>query len=231
MAKLTYLQLTNRVLARINLPVITDVTAATGQSLVITQLLNEAQNELFTEINWYSLYSTRTFVTVASTDTYAVATDFGRNIDLMDVTNNRMLIEDAVKNMDEVDPDANQTGTPEVFTLQGSNFRLWPIPAGVYTIRERYWILPTTLAANSDTSTLPIEAENALLHWTLYKTHDYMNKLENADRARLEFERLLLRARVSNDKILDKMNIFSPPSGRDGIAMPQFPSTYGARYW
>ena len=231
MAKLTYLQMTNRIMRRINLADISDVTTATGQALIITNLINEAQNELYTEINWYSLYTTRTFNTVASTATYAVASDFGRNIDMMDTTNNQFLIEDYTKNFDAVDADANETGNPRYFTIEGTNYRLFPIPAGIYAIRERYWKIPTTLSANTNTSDLPIEAENALLHWAWYKTLEYMNKFEQADRTRMEFERLLKRARVSNDKILDRMLIMNPGFAADGIALPKFPSKYGARYF
>src|SRR3990167_4428268 len=131
MAKLTYLQLTNRALGRITQSTISDVTAATGQALIITQLLNEAQNELFTEDNWYSLYSSRSIATVASTGTYAVASDFGRSISLTDETGNRILIENYGKAFDEADPDNNKTGNPLYFCLQGGYYRIYPIPAGI----------------------------------------------------------------------------------------------------
>ena len=73
MAKLTYLELTNRILRRITQADITDVTTATGQALLITNFLNEAQNVLFNEENWHSLYTSRTFVTADGTAEYAVA--------------------------------------------------------------------------------------------------------------------------------------------------------------
>ena len=63
MSKLNFLQLTNRVLKRISQAEISDVTAATGQAKIITELINEAQNELWAETNWYSLYKTRMFTT------------------------------------------------------------------------------------------------------------------------------------------------------------------------
>lgn len=231
MAKLTYLQLTNRVLGRITQSTISDVTAATGQALIITQLINEAQNELFTEDNWYSLYSSRSIATVASTGTYAVASDFGRNISLTDETGNRLLIEDYGKAFDEVDPDNNQTGNPRFFCLQGSNYRLYPIPAGIYTLRDRYWHVPATLATNAATSDLPIETENCIIQWSLYRVLEYLNKFEAADRARLEYVNMLKKAKEMNNKMLNKMHVFSTASrrGMSDTTPAQFPSDYPDR--
>lgn len=233
MAKLTYLQLTNRVLKRISQPEITDVTTATGQALIITELINEAQNELFTELNWYSLYETRTFSTVASNAKVAVASDWGRTLDLVDTSNNRVLIEDTIRAFDEADPDVDNTGTPTHFSVcDGSNYSFYPIPDGAYTIRDRYWKVPTSLTANANTSDLPIEVENCIIHWCWYKINEYLNKFDSADRLRLEFERLLRRAKLSNNRRIDKMHIFQPFETYDrGLHPVRFPSAYGARYY
>lgn len=69
MAKLTYLQLVNRVLKRITQTELSSgVSSATGHAKIIAELINEAQTELWTEtINWYSLYKQRVFETVVYT--------------------------------------------------------------------------------------------------------------------------------------------------------------------
>jgi hypothetical protein len=308
MAKLTYLQLTNRILKRITLAEISDVTAATGTQEIVTELINEAQNEIWTEDNWYSLYRTRTFLTetyTASTisfaeanpdtiddsasgfgsfqagqaiyvtgstsndGTYTIATaaagtltlqtaddlateaagdsvtitamsypvpsDWGRTLSLVDVTNNRILFEDDTKSFDIFDPDANQTGIPEAVALEGDQYKLFPIPAGDYTIRERYWKIPDTLSANANTSDLPIECENAIIQYALMRVLEYLNKFEASDRARIEFQRHIEKAKAKNKKMIDKMNIM----GSGGYPYhhrpfpPKLPSKYGhpLRYW
>lgn len=228
----TFLELTNRVLRRINLSEITTVVGATGQAKIVTNLLNEAQNALYAESNWYTLYATRTFATVAATETYAVAADFGRNIDLIDTTNVRTLIEDSAKYFDMDDPQDVNQGAPMYFTIQGPNYRLYPIPAGIYTIRDRYWKVPAILANDTDTTLLPIETENCLIQWALYKTQEYLNKFEAADRSRMEFERMLAKAKASNMKVIDTLNVMQAPvTGVAGMQPPRFPSTYGARYY
>ena len=231
MSKQTFLELTNRVLRRINQAEITDTATVSGGSHahIITNFINEAQNELFTESNWYSLYTTRTFVTVASTAEYALATDFGRSISMIDETNGRMIFEDGTRNIDEADPDSDATGNPTHFALQGSNYRFYPIPAGVYTIRERYWAQPTVLSASGDTSDLPIECENCLINYAYYRILEYINNFEFADRARLEFERVLKRAKIANKRKLNELQVMR--SGTAGITFnllpPSFPSNYG----
>jgi len=301
MAKQTYLELTNRVLRRINEAEITDVTTATGKALIVTNLINEAQNELFTETNWYSFYVMRSFNTVSYTastisfadsdpDTildsangfgdfsaemevivqgstsndglykiataatgtltlqtsdaltveaagesititavsYPVATDHGRTIDLIDTTNSIFLTEDISRLFDLSDPDVDTTGQPRFFSVQGSTFRLYPAPAGIYKLMERYWKIPTALAANADTSDLPIEAENCLILYAYMRVLEYLNKFELADRTRVEFERVLRKAKSANQKKIDKMRVINPLNVRSafGMAPPQFPSNY-----
>jgi hypothetical protein len=315
MAKLSYLELTNRVLKRITQNEITDVTTASGQAEIITELINEAQNFLFMEDNWYSLYRTRKFVTVTysaatiaaasgspdtftdsasgfvtagfqdgqqirtsgfSTNaannstwtlaasggaaagtltlqtadtqvvtealgdtvvvtaiTYPVASDWGRTIDIMDMTNNRILIEDDMRSFDEDDPDVDTTNIPSHFTIQGSFYRFHFMPAGTYTMRERYWAVPATLATNTATSDLPIEVENLLILYAQYQINEYLNEFDQADRHRIEFERQLKRAKSANKRKIDKMRIFQGRQfidGIHGIRSAQLPSTYDRRF-
>lgn len=235
MAQSTYLQLTNKVLGRITQAAITDVTAATGHALIITNLINEAQNQLFLATDWYSLYVTRTFVTASSTAEYAQATDWGRTIDMMDESNNRVLVESFNRSFDEADPDSDTEAAPTHFTVTGSNYRFYPIPNGVYTIRERYWKQPTTLTANDDTSDLPIEVENCIIQWALGGIYEYLNKFESADRATAKYVKILEEAMSVNRRKIDKMIRFGGSGdfidGITGIFPPQFPQAYGRRVY
>lgn len=70
MAKLTYLDLANRVLKRITQPEVATMKNAVGTSKIVGELINEAQNELWTETtNWYSLFAERNFQTQTETST------------------------------------------------------------------------------------------------------------------------------------------------------------------
>jgi hypothetical protein len=235
-AKLTYLQLINRVLKRITQPEIITVASCTGQAKIISELINEAQNELWTETtNWYPLYATRTIATVASTATYAVATDWGRTIDMMNVTSGIMMTEDLMRSFDETDPDANQTGVPTHFAVQGEYYVLYPIPADIYSLRERYWKVPATLSVDADTSVLPLFCENFIIHWAWMSILEYMNKFEQADRIRLKIygnpatkeKGILDKCKLANNKIVDRMIVMGGGENYGGIRPPKFPSAYG----
>lgn len=307
MAKQTFLELTNRVLNRINQTEISDVSTVSGGSHanIIVDLINEAQNLLFTESNWYSLYATRLFKTVVynaatiafndanpdtitdsangfgdfqdgmqvlvsgstsndgtytvdtaaagtltlqSTDaltaeaasasititaiTYPVASNWGRTIDLIDTTNDRLILEDNMRSFDESDPNQSTASTILSYALQGEAYRFHFIPAGVYKVRERYWSVPATLTANTDTSGLPIECENCLINYAYFRILEYMNKFELADRTRLEYERILKKAKAASKRKINLLNVMQ--SGRIGafsnLTPPRFPSNYGRNF-
>lgn len=304
MAKRTYLELTNTVLKRIGKAEISDVATATGNALIITEMINEAQNFLWTEEKWYSLYATRSWKTVtytaetiafndANPDTitdsasgfgdfqsgqnvhvsgsdsndgvyvvataiagtltlqsadeltaeavgesvsitamsYPVPSDWGATIDIMDTTNNRILIEDFIRSFDEADADANQTGIPTHFSLEGDHYKLFPIPSSVDTMRERYWKIPTTLSANADVYILPIETENCIIQFTLLMINEFLKNFDASDRARISLGVFLKRAKERNKKMIDQMHVLSANTssqyGHYGIAPPSFPSGYG----
>lgn len=228
MAKTSYLNLTNKILRRVTQNTISDVTAATGHALMATNFINEAQTEIANMTRWYSLYATDTFTTVASTGEYAVPTDLGFELDLVNETTNTILIEDITRSFDTVDPNNDHTGQPTHFTIQGSNWRLYPIPADAHTIRERYWKTPATLSANDDTSDLPIEVENALFYFALSEMQDYLKSFEQADRTRAKYTKSLGEAKSVNKKKIDRMRNFtgSDRMSRFGILPTRLPSNY-----
>lgn len=305
MAKLTYLQLTNRVLKRITQPEVSTLTGIAGQGKIITELINEAQSELWTETtNWYSLFTTRTFrtftkaastisfssagktisdsgsgfgsfqtgmtikvsgstsndglymlhpttaptsttLTLQSADTltteaagasvtlymltFPVASDFGRAFHLVDLTNDRVLTEDMTRAFSEDDPQMTNYNEPTHFSIQGDFYRFHQIPAGAYTIIDRYWKVPTALSVDADTYTLPLFCENFLIHWPLMRVLEYMNKFDAADRVRTQIygkNGMLQKAMAANSKIIDKLIRFQPQTGRMALQTPRFPSGY-----
>lgn len=233
MAKLSYLNLVNKVLQRITEDVITDVSTATGKSLIVAGLFNEAQNVLYTEpVNWYSMYATATITTVASTAEYALEADHGRTLTIINETSNIVMKEEFIKRMDKLDPDRSSSSNPTHFTIQATNYRLYPIPSGVETLRVRYYKTPTTLSANANTSDLPIECENIMITWVMMEIFEYMKDFDAADRKRISYKDGLKKAKIANDKILDRLDKFNPDNQGSvfGIAPPRFPSNY-PRMW
>jgi hypothetical protein len=304
MAKQTFLELTNRVLRRIQQTETTDIAAEDSASYgsIISNLINEGQNALFTETtNWYSLYKSRVFSTVTYTAatiafndadpdtitdsaagmgsfssaswirvsgstsndgnyrvdtavagtltlqsadeltaealgesvtltmiTYPVASDFGRTQSLQDITSNRSIVESYDRNLDDCDPNWDTTGIPISFIFQDNAYRLNPIPSSAVKIRDRYWAIPTTLAANTDTSDLPIECENVLIYYAWKEVLMYLGQFEKGDRIERSYRSLLDGAMAANDNMVSKMHIFMSDAGRRGRVGPLLlPQEYG----
>lgn len=227
MAKTSYLNIANKVLRRINQAVITEVTTATGHARIIVDLVNEAQNVVFAEdVNWYSLYATDTFVTVASTAEYAVPSDHGRTLTMINETQDLVMVPDFIPILDSADPDGGTTGSPTHYTIQAGNYRLYPIPSGIETIRRRYYKIPTTLAANADVSDLPIEVEPALIEWVFFQMFEYLKQYDRADRSRITYEKLLKKARIVNDRVTTREDRFRPYASYSSLRSPRYPGNY-----
>ena len=227
MAKTSYLNHINKALRLINNNIITDVTTVTGQAKIVADFVNEAQTVLYSEaVNWYSLYATSTIPTIAGTAEYAVPSDMGRLIVMINETQDYVMVEDFIKNLDIADPNRGEQSSPTHFTIQASNFRLYPVPSAVETLRYRYYKVPATLATNSATSDLPIECEPSLMEWVKFQIYEYLKQYESADRSRITYDRLLKRAKIANDRILDRMDSVGSSGGGNGLNAPRFPATY-----
>jgi len=227
MAKTSYLNLVNKAIRLINNTTISDVTTVTGQAKLIADFVNEAQNVLYAEaVNWYSLYATDTITTIAGTSAYGVPADMGRIIVMINETQQYVMVEDFIKNLDLADPSGSTQSNPTHFTIQAGNFRLYPIPAAVETIRYRYYKVPATLATNSATSDLPIECEPSLIEWVKFQIYEYLKQYESADRSRITYNSLLKRAKIANDRITDRMDTVGSVRYNGGINAPRFPASY-----
>jgi len=229
MAKKTALQIVNQTLREINQTVLTDFSSISGQAQITLDYINQAQEVLFNEENWYSLYTTRTFSTVASTATVALASDFGRGIDMVNLTSNVRLEENYIKVMDKKDSGALQTGSPELFAITGTNYEFYPIPAAVESLRERYWAMPTDLSAVSDTSALPIEAQPALLHYVKAQVMAYLNRYEASQFHFARYGAELKAAQRSNKRKLDRMDAFRDTNEIHIFGSPRMPTNYPRR--
>ena len=64
------------------------------------------------------------------------------------------------------------------------------------------------------------------------KTLEYMNKFDLADRVRVEYNKMLKRAKKNNNRKIDRLFVMGGAGGHThGLAMhpPRFPSNYGRR--
>jgi len=162
--------------------------------------------------------------------TYPVASDWARTFALMDLTNDTFLIPDDDVTFDEVDPDSSETANPTHYALNGDYIRFYPIPAGTYSVRERYYALPTAFTANTDTSLLPIEVENCLIYWAWSQILDFLNKFDEADRKQINYRNMLKIAEKANKRKINKLRQFEGTRNFSGVRGPRLPSRYGQNF-
>jgi hypothetical protein len=161
---------------------------------------------------------------------YAVPSDWARTFALMDVDNSTFLVPDDSVSFDEIDPDQSRTANPTHYALNADFIRLYPIPASTYTLRERYYALPTAFTTNTDTSLLPIEVENCLIYWAWSQMLDYQSKFDEADRKMVQYRNMLKIAKAANKK---KLNIARQMEGirhDNNLRGPRLPANYGTNF-
>ena len=232
MARKTFLGIVNNVLNKLNKSNAQAISGSTGLAGIVINLVNEVQQEIYMEDDWYTLLESSTFNTAAGTATYAMPSDIGRTIILFDETNNNVLVEESVRNIDTADPDADYQGPPLRFSTLAAFYKLYPIPDGTYTLRYRYYKVPPDLGGDNDTSALPIECERALITKVYAEALMYLNSFEKAAAFRQEYERMLAIAKKSNRKVVDRMDVFrGDHRSRFPIGPAQFPQGYPRTRW
>lgn len=230
----TALQLVNGVLRRLGKSQVSDFTGiSTGTdnwgSLVL-DTLNEGQGEITKEHDWSTLYTSGTFTT--SSRTYDLSTsfsDFGREVDLVDTTNEVLLTPLPIRAIDAIDPGQGQSGPPRHYTIQYPNLLFDRTPSAV-SFRIRYLKRPTAFSTVSTVSLLPEYCDMVLVWWTVWQLHASREDAQDrGETARDIYEKSLARA-IGQDRrrmdILWRFGAVYPNTGT--LARP--PANLGSNY-
>ena len=157
-------------------------------------------------INWKFARTSGTVATVASTESYALASDFGygRLYDVVNTTSTRRMYYISDRELDALQPASTTTGSPYAYRLwqstsQVQSIQPYPIPDGVYTITYKYYRLPTIvdlettstqLTNDALTPDLPSEFRELLVLGTLVELYKKdSNPLANV--SEVQFQNLL----------------------------------------
>lgn len=108
--------------------------------------LTLACRDIESAATWWWLFKSSTFDTVADTQEYALATDCVQPLSFRDTTSNHNLRIVSPQRVDAVDPESDDTGTPEWIYIAGADSStgavsvgIHPTPDDVYTIAYRYY--------------------------------------------------------------------------------------------
>lgn len=230
--QITYLNLTNGVLRRLGK---TQVVSADFAGLaadtwggLVKSFLNEAQAEVYKEHDWSTLITSGTFTT--SSRTYDLSTsfsDFGRVIDLVDTTNERLITAVNQRDIDAYDPGLDDAGAPTAYAINYPDLLFDRTPASV-AYRLRYLRRPTTLSAAGDLSILPEFCDLPMIWWTYWQLQATReDAADGGAAAKATYEQSLARAIGQDRRRMDRLFVLQPvfPTW-PGRAVVPFPPEY-----
>jgi hypothetical protein len=169
-------------------------SAAQYNPYIVTQV-NNAQNYITAQTDFRELQDLEEVTTVAGTATYALPTDFQRLVNVtLELSTGTILplVSDANTRMDL---EEISTGQPERFAIDGTNLRLWPTPSEEYTVRLRYYRIPTTLVNAGDVSEIPIQYHHLLVSYALFHCYQRENDYNAAAYHKQRFDEDIMKCR------------------------------------
>lgn len=202
----TFLELTNRVLRKINE---TELTTSTfGNTRNLHSMIKDAVNDTIDEINkrhnnwpFNAFQHTHLLVPgkteyiwpngfkVADWDSFQIVKDLNLGNNTVDLR--KMNRDEWYEWHKSADDDAGSTGRgiPQyVFEAHGQGFGVTPSPDKEYTIRYRYFSNPARLVNATDTTTIPPEWDYVIIAGTQWHAGLFKEDLEKSDRLRKFFD-------------------------------------------
>jgi hypothetical protein len=177
----TYLELTNRVLRKLNEVELTSATfaSATGFHALAKDLVVESIDRINKyHLRWPFNHTTGTITCVADTATYAIASGY-RMVDWSTMfLEEDAALEVAAQKLPEIDylqwhnekrgreqlAVSGAVNVPSnVYRTRDEKIGISPIPDRAYTITYEYWQVPTRLSLYSDTTLIPEEYDSVIV--------------------------------------------------------------------
>lgn len=196
--------------------------------------VNQIMMDIWTRNHWKFARKVGTVTTAASTEGYSLASDydFGGLYDVRDTTNDHKLHPVPDQDFDLVYPDPTTTGQPLYYRLWGvdsdklQTIQLYPIPAGVYTIKYRYYYVPSNMTTSTETPPIPNKYRELLVLGALALLYE---KNQNSQ-STLQWSKF-------NNKLVDMIAEYSEEPGyipvldtmdsqRTSIPVVQYPADY-----
>lgn len=215
MASTTYIDLTNRLLRRLNEVVISesDFASARGVQAMAKDVINSAIQEItYAENKWPFNAATATQILTINDNSY----DWPVNLTLVDWDSFLINPDDTlainghplefvsrdwyIKYRKSEDDGATVSGISvpyAVYENHGHGFGVTPTPDKAYTVTYDYWVGHTDLVLSTATSTIPSNYDEAIIQSALYHFYMFRDNSEQADRAEVKFKRLLQNMRTT----------------------------------
>lgn len=158
-----------------NLAAMRNEVLATGfdpnaYSARIDMYLNNALGSVARDMDYFGAEATQSITTVVGTVLYPWPSNLAR---IRSLFNPATGLELGRVNLTDIDRSQQVSGTPRYFATDGTNLHLYPTPDSVaVTLTLRYWMLPPTLVADTDTPLLPVDYHDMLITYALWKCYE-----------------------------------------------------------
>ena len=136
----------------------------------INRYLNDAYMLVCRRVDYYIDETTYDFQTVSGTAKYALPGNFARVREVWDTDRNIAFTAVGLRDIDMSGPSL-RTGPPTAYALDAANLHLSPTPDGVYNLELRYWLLPSTLAQDTDSPTIPADWQRLLTEYAIARCY------------------------------------------------------------
>lgn len=211
----TYLDLTNKVLRKLNEVELTSANfaSAAGFHAVCKDAVNYAIQDINqAQFEWPFNYQEHTDTLVADQQEYTLPSDFKvvdwstffcekddalsvppKTVRYMDYDDwhNRARAADALRPSGSVSIPENVWRSPN-----GSQYGISPIPDRAYTITFSYWQAPTDLAAHGDTTNIPSQYDKVIIDYAMGHAYDFRENFEMAGKSYTAYRQGLKQMRT-----------------------------------
>lgn len=89
----------------------------------------------------------------------------------------------------------NTSGVSRYYYIKGGKIGFWPLPNTAITVYIDYYIIPTALSADADTSIIPSQYRQALNSFAISKEHDFNTDADLAVKEMNTYEAIVDKAR------------------------------------
>src|SRR5580704_2340688 len=128
----------------------------------INQFINDANQLACRRAAYYNDESTLDFSTISGTSLYPQPSDWARDRSIRETDTQMELTQVSLR---DIDQSPTATGAPLFYSLDGTNYHLYPTPDQAYPMEIRYWKLPALLVNDTDTPAIPDTYQRMLIYW------------------------------------------------------------------
>ncbi len=225
---------------------ISDITdkfddASAGATTTIRRLVAPTLWDIYRRAKWKFARKETTVATVASTESYTLASDyeFGSMVSVVNDTANRRVSYISDDDFDRIFPDGSASGSPTWYRLWNvsSNIQqisFYPIPSAVETITYKYYRKPTIVDLSTDTTNdtatpdLPQQYRELIVLGVLIELFK-KDESQLASVHEAKYENMLTRMKAQYADEPDELHILRSLEDSNGSQLPsvQFPTNYG----